>query len=124
AGVRRPGEQQQAHRSMVVPPRDDSAYAAAAEPRKVREMRACPRVLRLVLRLAGAPRLLGSLGGEIGDLVRVHVQDDLATPGVGVADRESRRLFLLNFLTGKIADKNRLSSHEIPPGRAGSVAEW
>ena len=61
AGVRRSGEQRQTHRSMVVPPRDDSAYVSAAEPRKVREKRARLRLLRLALRLAAAPRLLGSL---------------------------------------------------------------
>jgi hypothetical protein len=80
-----------------------------------RRLTRCSRAgLRLAFRLRTTTTagLSTALCGKIINLSRVHVENDLTTPGVGVLDRHSRCFLLVNLFSSQITDKYRLPSHE------------
>jgi hypothetical protein len=54
------------------------------------------------LRPSPAPRLLGSLRGEICDLVRIYVEYHLTTARVGVLDYELRGISVIDLLARQV----------------------
>src|SRR5262249_15711783 len=60
------------------------------------------------LRLSTSPSLFDPFGGEIGYFARVDVEDYLASSSVGVSDRHGCGVFVVDCLTGQVADEDRL----------------
>src|SRR5207302_2052710 len=65
----------------------------------------------VALGLPPAPRLLRPLRRQVGYLVRVHVEHDLPSAGVGVADRDCGGVLLVDLLAGQVTHEDRLAGH-------------